>query len=48
MLFVDSTHLSGPYKGTMIVAVALDADSHIFDVAYAIIGVRPMKTGCGY
>ena len=38
MLFLNGTHLSGPYKGTMLAAVALDADDHLFDVAYAIVG----------
>ena len=38
MLFIDGTHLSGPYEGTMLAAVALDANNHIFDVAYAIVG----------
>jgi len=37
-MFVDGTHLSGPYEGTMLAAVALDADNHVYDVAYAIIG----------
>ena len=36
--FVDVTHLSGPYKGTMLAAVALDADNHIFDAAYVVVG----------
>jgi len=38
MLFVDGTHLSGPDEGTTLVAVALDADNHTFDVVYAIVG----------
>ena len=38
MLFVDGTHLSGLYEGTMLAAIALDADNHIFDVAYAVVG----------
>ena len=37
MLFVDETHLSGPYEGTLLTAVALDADNHVFDVAYAVV-----------
>ena len=37
ILFVDGTHLSGPYDGTLLGAVALDADNHLFDVAYAIV-----------
>jgi len=35
--FVDSTHLSGLYEGTLLDAVGLDADNHLFDVAYAIV-----------
>jgi len=38
MLFVDRTHLSGPYEGTMLAAVALDANNHVFDVVYAVVG----------
>ena len=38
ILFVDGTHLSGPYEGTMLAAVALDADNHVFDVTYAVVG----------
>ena len=37
VLFVDASHLSGPYEGTLLGAVALDADNHLFDVAYAIV-----------
>jgi len=40
ILFVDGTHLSGPYEGTMLVVVALDVDNHIFDVVYIIVGVE--------
>ena len=38
MLFVDGTHLSGSYEGTLLAVVALDADNHVFDVAYAVVG----------
>jgi len=38
MLFVDGTHLSGPYEETMLGTVALDADNHMFDVEYAVVG----------
>jgi len=37
MLFVDGTHLSRLYKGTLMAATALDADNHLFDVAYAVV-----------
>ena len=37
MLFIDGSHLSGSYEGTLLGAIALDADDHLFDVAYAIV-----------
>ena len=33
LLFMDVTHLSGPYEGNMLAVMTLDADNHIFDVA---------------
>ena len=36
-LFVDGTHLSEPYQGTMLAVCALDADKHLFNFAYAIV-----------
>jgi len=47
MLFVDGTHLSGPYEGAMLVAIVLDADNHTFDVARNLSEGGPMKIGCG-
>jgi len=40
MLFVNATHLKGPYKGTMFAAIALDANNHLFNVAHAIVVVE--------
>jgi len=37
MLFADDAHLSGPYEGTSLGAVKLDADNHLFDVAYVVV-----------
>ena len=37
ILFVDGAHLSGRYEGSFSGAVGLDADNHVFDVAYAIV-----------
>ena len=37
MLFVDGSHLSGPYEGMLFGAIALDSDNYMFDVAYAIV-----------
>jgi len=48
MLFMERTHLSGPYKGAMLDVVALDADSHIFNVTYGLWDESPMKIGSGF
>ena len=40
MLFVDGTHLSEPYEATMLAAIALDPDNHIFVVAYAVVALN--------
>jgi len=37
MLFEDASHLRGPYEGTLLGVVALYANNHLFDVAYAIV-----------
>ena len=37
MQFVDGSHLSGPYEGTLLARVALDADNHLLDVAYVVV-----------
>lgn len=31
MLVVDGVHLNGPYEGTLLGAVALNANNHLFD-----------------
>jgi len=43
VLFVDGTHLSVPYQGTMLASCALNADNHIFNLAYAIIYGEKIK-----
>ena len=40
ILFVDKAHLSGPYEGTILSAVALNADDHLFYVAYAVVSAE--------
>jgi len=40
ILFVDGAHLSGPYEGTILSVIALDADDHLFDVAYAVVSTE--------
>ena len=40
ILFVDGAHLSGTYEGTILSAVALDADDHLFNVAYAVVSAE--------
>jgi len=37
LLFVDGAHLSGQYKGTLLAAIVLDANDHLFDVACAVV-----------
>jgi len=44
-MFVDSTHWSGLYEGTMLTIVALDAENQIFNVAYAIVGGATNEDG---
>jgi len=36
-MFVDGTHLSGPYKRTLVAACALDGDNHLFSFAYGVV-----------
>ena len=43
VLFVDGTHLSGPYQGMMLAACALDADNHLFNFVYAIVCGEKIK-----
>jgi len=38
MMFVDRKHLSGPYEGTMLAAVTLNTNNHVFDLVYAVVG----------
>ena len=40
ILFIDGAHLSGPYEGTILLAIALDADDHLFAVAYAVVSAE--------
>jgi len=37
ILFIDNTHLSRLYKGTILAACALDVDNHLFNFSYAIV-----------
>lgn len=37
ILFVDDTHLSGPYKGTLVAPCTLDVDNQLFNFAYGIV-----------
>ncbi|XP_054795623.1 uncharacterized protein LOC129301080 [Prosopis cineraria] len=38
ILFIDGSHLSGPYKGTLLAASAIDANNDLFPLANAIVG----------
>lgn len=37
VLFVDRAHLIGPYKGTLLAVIMLNAGDHLFDVAYVVV-----------
>ncbi|XP_028780352.1 uncharacterized protein LOC114736641 [Neltuma alba] len=37
VLYIDRSHLSGPYKGTLLSAFAYDADNELFPFATAIV-----------
>ncbi|XP_054785925.1 uncharacterized protein LOC129292388 [Prosopis cineraria] len=43
ILYIDGSFLSGPYKGTLLLACAYDADNEIFSVAYAIVGSETVE-----
>ncbi|KAK9283561.1 hypothetical protein L1049_011809 [Liquidambar formosana] len=40
ILFLDSSHLSGSYKGALVSAAALDANNHMFPLAYRVISLE--------
>jgi len=40
ILFVHGAHLSGPYERTILSSVALDANDHLFDVAYTVVSAE--------
>ena len=43
ILCVDGTHLSGPYKGTLVAACTLDVDNHLFNLPMADCMVRKIE-----
>ena len=38
VLAIDSCHLSGPYKGGLLSAIAYDADDGMFPLALGVVG----------
>ena len=38
VLAIDSCHLSGPYKGALLSAIAYDADDGMFPLALGVVG----------
>jgi len=38
VFLVNRAHLSGPYKGTLLAAITLNVDDHLFEVPYAVAG----------
>jgi len=43
IVFVDGYHLSGPYKGTLLAACAIDADNSLFIFAFAIVSPKSVR-----
>ena len=37
MIIVDGTFLTNKYKGTLLLAAALDGDNHVFSLALGIV-----------
>ena len=37
LIQIDGTHLYGKYKGKMLTALSIDANGHIFPIAFAIV-----------
>ena len=40
VLAIDSCHLSGPYKGALVSAIAYDADDGMFPLALGVVGLE--------
>ena len=36
IISIDATHLYGRYKGKMLIAMGVDANNHLFPLAFAI------------
>ncbi|XP_038891641.1 uncharacterized protein LOC120081033 [Benincasa hispida] len=37
LLQIDGTHLYGKYEGTLLIATSVDANGHVYSIAYAIV-----------
>jgi len=48
MLCVDALYLSGLYEGTLLAVVVLDADNHLFDVAYVVVSPKKNNDWYGF
>ncbi|KAL6333931.1 hypothetical protein AAG906_039345 [Vitis piasezkii] len=45
VLAIDSCHLSGPYKGALLSAIAYDADDGMFPLALGVVGSKIIRIG---
>jgi len=48
ILFVDRAHLSGPYEGTTLSAIALEADDHLSTLYMQLCLRRMSMSGSGF
>ncbi|KAI5678188.1 hypothetical protein M9H77_09138 [Catharanthus roseus] len=37
VIYMDGTHIRGPYKGVLLIASTWDANNHLFPLAFAIV-----------
>ena len=37
VIAIDSTHLSGPYRGSLFSATAYDADDDMFPIVFGVV-----------
>jgi len=40
ILFIDAAYLSDPYNRALMAAIALDTNSHLFDVTHTVVGTE--------
>ena len=47
VISIDGTFLTGQFKGTLLVAIASDANNRLMPLAFALVEAEKMLTGNG-